>query len=146
MQLISDLYTHSPSAKPPLRIGLLVDTLWMSRPAAGIIRDIGRSDFAQLELVIYNARSDKSPRTSSFPDRFIKLRHQQRRSALLWSLYNRFDRRVGRTEIDPLAMENCESVLRDVDLLRVPVEAGEKEQFPLEALTAVRAKDLDLIL
>jgi len=43
-------------------------------------------------------------------------------------------------------MENCESMLEHIDLLRVAIEAGETEQFPPEALTAIRARDLDLIL
>src|SRR5260370_31524572 len=117
---ISDLYTHSPSAKPPLRIGLLVDAFWIGRPAAAVIREIFRSDFAQLEMVICNnTRGDKPSGTFGVPDRSVKLSRQQRRSALIWSLYNRFDRRVGKTEIDPLAMGNCESMLKHVDLLRV---------------------------
>src|SRR5258708_2332026 len=146
--LISDLYTHSPSAKPPLRIGLLVDTFWMSRPAAGVIRGICRSDFAQLEMVICsNTRGDKPSRWSGVPDGSVKLPYQQRRSALLWNLYKRFDgRRVGITEIDPLATENCESMLKNVDLLSVAVGVGKREHSPSEALTAVPAKDLDLIL
>ena len=145
--LISDLYTHSPSAKPPLRIGLLVDTFWMSRPAAAVIRDICRSDFAQLEMVICNNTLDDKPsHRSGVPDGSVKLPHQQRRSALLWSLYNRLDGRLSITEIDPLATENCESMLKNVDLLSVAVGLGKGEHFPSEALTAVRAKDLDLIL
>ncbi len=146
-KLISDLYTHSPSAKPPLRIGLLVDAFWIGRPAAAVIREIFRSDFAQLEMVICNnTRGDKPSGTFGVPDRSVKLSRQQRRSALIWSLYNRFDRRVGKTEIDPLAMENCESMLKHVDLLRVAIDAGEAEELAPEALTAVGAKDLDLIL
>ena len=147
MQLISDLYTQSPSAKPPLRIGLLVDTFWMNRPAATTIRDILRSDFAQLEMVICNnTRGDKPSRRLGVADASAKSTYHQKRSALLWSIYDRFDWRVATIEIDPLATENCELVLNNIDSLRISVEAGEKERFPSEALTTIIAKDLDLIL
>src|SRR5260370_31781780 len=111
-------------AKARIRIGLLVDAFWMGRPAAAVIREIFRSDFAQLEMVVCNnTRGDKPSGTFGVPDRSIKLSRQQRRSALLWSLYNRFDRRVGRTEIDPLAMENCVSLLTNIALLSLTVLA-----------------------
>ena len=144
---VSDLYTHSSSTKLPLRVGLLLtDTFRLNWVATSVIRDIRRSDFAKLELIIRNSRRDDPSRTQSIWGESGERSHQQERSALLWRLYRRFDRRVRGTEIDPLETADCESMLKNVNRLTIGMEASENEQSPAKDLAALYAKDLDVLL
>jgi hypothetical protein len=53
--MLSSLYRQSNSASAPLRIGLLLDSAMLSRWFAEIVDHIVQSDFARLELLIFNA-------------------------------------------------------------------------------------------
>src|SRR5215213_11908739 len=110
--------TAQNDSKPPLRIGLLVDSLTQPRWVSRIINDIQSSDFAEICLIVKNeATSEPLGRLQSY---------WKNRKYLLYALYNRVDNRV------PLAEENA---FEDVDvqglLSGVPVlrDAGDEEVF-----------------
>src|ERR1700730_18994583 len=89
--MLSHLYTHSPSSRAPLRIEVLVDAPELIRPFADVLRDIARSDFANLVLVIYNADERRvRPVKRRLPERIrAALLDSKTRAALLWKVYSR---------------------------------------------------------
>jgi hypothetical protein len=148
---ISDLYIHSSSSAPPLRVGVLLDDVVLERLFAEVVRDIRRSNFASLELVVLNQAerpAEKQPRPRSFASRVWRvIRHPQLRRALAWDLYSRLDQRYFSTEDDPLALEDGHELLAGVETLRVtPITERFAYRFPEEAVAAVRAKDLHVLL
>ena len=54
-------WRRSSSSDPPLRIGLLLDGVKMSRFFATIIEDIQASNFAKIELLIFRKATDRPP-------------------------------------------------------------------------------------
>jgi hypothetical protein len=147
--MLSHLYTHSPASKAPLRIGALVDAPELIRPFAAVLRDIARSDFASLELVIYNADERHArPVKRRLAGRLrTALLDSKMRAALLWNVYSRLDQLIFHVDNDPLGMEDCGSMLDGVESLHVrPIRNGYVNRFPEETLKAIRSKDLDVLL
>jgi hypothetical protein len=151
IRLISDLYIHSSSSKPPLRIGLLLDSTELSRALASVVADIARSNFARIELVIFNASSRPAaaaPPPSSFPRRILRLLSDAKaRSSAAWTLYTRLDERFWHVDDDPLATEDCAPLLNGVDTLMVePLTKGFVHRFPPDAVEKIRAANLDVLI
>src|SRR5689334_17134051 len=151
IRLISDLYIHSSSPNPPLRIGLLLDSTELSRALASVVADIARSNFARIELVIFNASSRPAaaaPPPSSFPRRILRLLSDAKaRSSAAWTLYTRLDERFWHVDDDPLATEDCAPLLDGVDTLMVePLTKGFVHRFPPEAVEKIRAANLDVLI
>ena len=121
--MLSNLYYHSESARQKLKIGVLLESSKMLRLFAEVLRDIARCDFAQLDCVIYN-----TPPTP--PDV---------RAGLLWTQYLKYDQKLAAVSDDPLALEDGKSLIENVDSLSL-------DPSPDDAIRAVRAKDLDVIL
>ena len=148
---ISDLYVHSSSSVPPLRVGLLLDDVVLERLFAEVVRDIRRSNFAELKLLVLNRAerpAAKQPRPRSFAGRVWRvIRDPQLRRALGWDLYTQLDQRCFTTEDDPLALEDGRELLAGVETLHVtPITKRFAHHFPEEAVAAVRAKDLHVLL
>src|SRR4029077_14583643 len=57
----------SSSSHPPLRIGLLLDGVKLSRFFATIIEDIQASNFAKIELLIFRKFAEKPPEPTRSP-------------------------------------------------------------------------------
>ena len=148
-ELTSDLYVSSPSTRPPLRIGVLMDSPHLSQASASVLRDIRRSDFAQLELIVYSTIAPRveASCTRAFTRVGDTIQNVRRDSQLLWALYSAFDQRFRSTEPDPLATSSCESPLKGIDSVTVaPVRTATGESFTQEAVASIRAKDLDVLL
>ena len=144
---VTRLYTDAFSARPPLRVGLLLtNTFRLRRAAVRVICDITGSDFARLELIVCDARHFERSRTHRSRDEYGKPSHHRGCSALLWRLYERFDRLCVPTEIDPLATTDCEPMLSKVKVLKIGPETSENGQSPAEDLAPLYAADLDVLL
>src|SRR5262245_59097512 len=91
--------TNEPvNSKPPLRVGLLVDSLTLPRWVFKIINEINSSDFAEICLVVKNeAVEQPRGRLQSY---------WKNRNYLLYAFYRRVDDRIS------LAEENA---FEDVD-------------------------------
>ncbi|MBV9158584.1 MAG: hypothetical protein JO097_20160, partial [Acidobacteriaceae bacterium] len=91
--MISDLYVSSKSDRPPLRVGLLLDTPVLAAALAGIVVDIQRSDFARIELVVYNGSANSVVSPPESGSRLATLwrvaRDSNRRADLGWALYTK---------------------------------------------------------
>src|SRR5262249_34576803 len=129
----------------------LLDDMMLKRLFAEVVRDIRRSNFATLELLVLNRAgrpAEKQPRRRSFAGRVWKvIREPQLRRALGWDVYTRLDERCHATEDDPLALEDGRELLAGLETLRVtPIANRFAHRFPEEAVAAVRAKDLHVLL
>src|ERR1039458_1758997 len=98
MQMVSALYRQSESGSPPLRIGLLLDSAELPSCFAEVVDHILQSNFAHLELLVFNAEEQKKaaeppPKRSLLRKVIDLLRNSQRRQMLLFGLYQRWDRR-----------------------------------------------------
>ena len=143
---VSYLYKHSASTRRPLRIGLLfAGSPQVNCAAVNVIRDISKSDFARLELIVVNGTCYEPARMHCVGDERGEP-PKQSRSALLWRLYRRFYRPVRGAEIDPAATINCESMLSNVDRLKIETEVSGIEKYSAEDVAALYAKDLDVLL
>jgi hypothetical protein len=139
------LCADSSPTKPPLRIGLLLpDSFRLNCAAAHVIREIDRSDFAQLELIVCGTGRHGPSLTNGIWNERGGPPHQER-TPLLWRLYRRFDRRVGGAEVDPLATADCESILNKVDRVKSEKEVDGSGECAAD-LAAIYAKDLDVLL
>ena len=148
-QTISDLYVHSPQATEHLRIGVLLDTPEVFRSVATVLRDIIRSDFAKLQLLVLNAAAQeaRSNRPRIFARLWPLVRTSQARATLLWQIYNRFDLRVWQVDDGPLEPEDCQHLLKGIESMEVlPIATAFANRFPEDALSAIRSKNLDVLL
>jgi hypothetical protein len=147
---LTQYFMRSPGSGPRLRIGVLLDTDQISKPLADVLDHVRRADFTELVVRIYNATPAYNPAGTRppLPIRAARvLLDSQKRSRLLWSFYDRVDRRLAadaRRRIDPV---DVSAALNDVPRIDVqPITKGFVHRFPPEAVEAVRGYDLDVIL
>jgi hypothetical protein len=140
----------SPAARPPLRIGLLLDSPMLSAFSAKIIEDIKGSNFAKLELLVFR-KTAPPPHTGSRPPSPIakivrQLRDRQLREHALYNLYLRLDKRM-KPSNHPLDPVDCSHLLRGIETIEVePIGKKFVHRFPLDALESIRSKDLDVLI
>ena len=146
---LRSLYRASTAARPPLRIGLLLDGATSPRFTARVIEDIAKSNFARLELVVHNMHATRpSPPRAPLPARLVRLlRNSQTRKLLLYSVYLRKDAGRAPVDDDPLAPVDCAPLLAGVDTIELePIVKGFTHRFPPESIERIQGKQLDVIL
>src|SRR5215213_6409274 len=126
-------------SKPPLRIGLLVDSLTQPRWVSKIINDIRASGFTEICLVVKNeATSEPRGRLESY---------WKNRQFLLYALYNRVDNYVSLAEENAFEDVDVEELLSGVPVLGVmPVMKKFSDWFPDDAVEQIRSYDLDVVI
>jgi hypothetical protein len=144
----SSFWRVSSSSNPPLRIGLLLDDVKMSRFFATIIEDIQASNFARIEFLIFR-KSAKKPapvtrsRVAKLADRLLD---PDLRKRILYDQYLRLDEEK-KPSNHPLEIVDCSGLLAGIDRIEVePIGKKWVHRFPPEALEAIRAKNLDVLL
>jgi hypothetical protein len=142
-------YLRSESAKPQLRIGLLLDNNSLPSSFAEIVDHILACNFARLELLVYNADeigSAPAPHRS-LPVRILRLlRDARRRRAFLFRLYQRYDQRNAGPH-NPEAMVNCAARLAPFESISVrPVRTRFVDRFPPDVIECIREHQLDVLL
>ncbi len=148
----SFLYRHSKSGEPPLRIGLLLDTALLSKCFAEVVDHIIQSDFARLELLVFNAEALRDatrprPARSRTGKLIDTLLDSKRRRKLLFTLYERWDRRHIDSCDDPLDLVDCSGRFGQVEsLLVTPAAKGFVHRFPADAIERIRGKRLDVLI
>ena len=150
--VLGDRYLESPSKAPPLRIGLLADTPVLLACFAEMLGHIQASNFARLEMVVYNGdepgrEQAAQPHKSMVRKAADTLRDKKRRRRLLYTLYERWDRKQVAESQDPLRPVDCSEMLRGVDSLTVtPITKRFVHRFPPEAIERIREKNLDVLI
>ena len=149
--MLTSPYQVSHANRPPLRVGLLLDTKVLPRWLAEILAQIRDSSFARLELVVLNAEpgveADPSSTGAGLARIVAALRRRASRRTLLFRLYERWDQaRPGEFE-DPLAPVDCSNQLRDVKTIAVEPERKRfVHRFPPDAVARIRDDNLDVLL
>jgi len=152
MQMLSSLYRQSESGGPPLRIGLLLDSAVLPSCFAEVVDHILQSNFARLELLVFNAEEDKKaaepqPKRSRLRKVIDLLRDARRRKVLLFSLYERWDSRNIVASEDPHALVDCSERLQHVEsILVTPLRKRFVHRFPADAIERIREKRLDVLI
>jgi hypothetical protein len=148
--LLTEHFLHSDSPNPRLRVGVLLDQDSLKKPMADVLEHVLRSDFADLVLRVYNVEQrDKppAPRASLIRKLFRPLLDARYRRSLLWALYDKVDARRAGGARRRLAAIDMSERLAEIPRIDVrPVTKGFVHRFPPEAVEAIRAYDLDLLL
>jgi hypothetical protein len=142
-------FHFSPAQKPPLRIGLLLDSARLSAFFARVIEDIQDSNFANIELLVFRktVASDPKPQPRSRIRTLARrLLNPTLRKHALYDAYLRFDQRM-KPANHPLDLVDFSSRLGGVERIEVePIGKQFVHRFPPEAIEQIRSKDLDVIL
>jgi hypothetical protein len=139
----------SNAARPPLRIGILLDSPKVSAFFARVIEDIQASNFARIELLVYRKKSapsqavQRKSRTANWIERLLD---STKRKRILYETYQRFDQK-NRPTNDPLNQVDCSAQFAGIESMEVePIGKKFIHRFPDEAVERIRAKDFDVIL
>jgi hypothetical protein len=142
-------WRFSPADRPPLRIGLLLDSTELSLFYARIIEDIQASNFAKIELLVF--RKPPTPATNHRPSSRLgslgrRLFDAKLRQRTLYNLYLRLDRRMTPRN-HPLDKFDGSALLADIESITVePTGSKFVHRFPEDALEKIRSKSLDVLL
>jgi hypothetical protein len=139
----------SPAAKPPLRVGLLLDSSVLPRFNVRIIEDLRSSNFVDLALLVY--KKDSTLQKTTAPQGLAgrvarRIFDSKLRKHTLYDFYLRFDQR-NRGHDDPLENLDCSGLLSGIESIEVePIGAKFVHRFPSEALDRIKAKNLDVLI
>ena len=132
--------TTSDNHKPPLRIGLLVDSFAQPRWVSNVINDIRASGIAQICLVVKN---EAPPQNS--PGRLRT--YWKNRKFLLYALYNRLDARKSMPQSDAFAEVDVQQLFNGCPVVGVVPEMKKfSDWFPEDAVETIRGYNLDVAL
>ena len=129
-------FLRSRSGKPPLRIGVLLDTAFLPACFAEVLDHIAQSNFARLEIAVFNGEAG----LRSAPENGGRRR-------MLFDLYEQWDGKRTGGEPDPLQPVDCSPRLKGLESITVtPITRGAADEFPEESIRRIREKDLDVII
>lgn len=150
--MLPSLYQRSASDRPPLRVGLLLDSKALPRCFSEVVDHVLQSNFARLELLILNGTENESlPNASSKRSLIGKalnlLTSKQRRRLLLFGLYQRWDRRNIIPSTDPDVKVDCTARLANIESISViPIGKRFVHRFPADAVDFIRDRNLDVLI
>lgn len=146
------LYQRSASDRAPLRVGLLLDSKGLPRCFSEVVDHILQSDFARLELLIFNeaqraADAVTQPRRSVLQKAWNLMLSSQRRRLLLFHLYQQWDQRHIVPSTDPDAEVDCTTRFENIESISVtPIGKRFVHRFPSDAIELIRKRDLDVLI
>jgi hypothetical protein len=146
---LAELFRHSPAKRPPLRIGVLLDGPWTIRCFRHVLEDVRACDFAELAAVVYNvdATGAAAPARGRVRRYVDALANAATRRTLAYAVYTRFVDSPPQPEADPLGIVRLDDLIDGVPALHVrPRTSRFVHRFPPEAVDAVRALDLDVLV
>ena len=143
-------FRFSRAARPPLRIGLLLDSPKLSAFFAKIIEDITGSNFANLELLVFRKKTQapapERPSTSLAGTLRKRLLDPKLRKSAFYDLYLRLDQRT-KPSNHPQNVVDCSSLLAGVESIEVePIGKKFVQRFPPDAIEKIQSKNLDVLL
>jgi hypothetical protein len=144
-RVLSQLYLRSDAARPPLKVGLLLDSTTLPQYSRAILEDIVRSNFATLTVAVINA--DVSPADGrAQPAPSLRLRAALLNRAL-YVIYQRFVDARFRDAHHPVRPVDCADVLAGVPRLYVhPHGSANVARLPDEAIRELAGYQLDVLL
>ncbi len=132
--------TSPRDARHPLRIGLLIDSFEQPNWVGAILAELRSSNFARIVLVVLNGSAGTE--SNGTPARAAG-----GLSRLAYRMYCAWDdSRFGR-EQDALAPASILPLLEGVETLSIgPVRRGHQDSFRADDLSAIRSRELDVVL
>lgn len=127
----------------------MVDSDRLGVPFAAVLRHIEASSFAKLALVIGNAAPAASSPESPRLTRWLRYGLDSKmRGRIAYSKYSNWDRRRTNEEEPAAGAEvDCSEMFAGLPRINVvPLQKGFVDRFPPEAVEAIKAHDLDVIL
>jgi hypothetical protein len=140
--VISELLRESGVAKPPLRVGVLIDDYRLLKPFADNLRDMLESNFLEISLVVRDAsarnrRCSSGKSSGSGPSVSWLTRKAVAFAAALDRMQNR----------DCFPLVDCESMLQGVPAVDVhPVLSGPVAELPTVELEHILDLRLDVLI
>ena len=129
----------SQTTRPPLRIGLLLDSFVQRKWIHQVIGDIQASGFAEIVVVIKN----EAPSAEQSAGRLQS--YWRNRNYLLYALYSKVDERRVKVSPDAFAPEDLKPLLADCPVVPVTPEMKKfSDWFPEETVKQIREFDLDV--
>jgi hypothetical protein len=127
--MLGKFFLESSADRPPLRVGLLLDSLMLPSCSSEVLDQIQASNFARLVLVVLDAADSNQPHS------------------WLYRLYERWDaRHLGERE-NPLAIVDGAARLRGVDSVNVSRPSrGSSAEFDERDLARIRDAGLDVLV
>jgi hypothetical protein len=148
--MIAEQFLVSPSKRPPLRIGLLLDGLLLPRCFEQVIDHIQKSNFAKIELLVIHTPANAEPVRPSRPKWRVLgdiLSDPKRRKHLGFAIYNRLDQKYFFGANHPLEEIDCTDKLLGIESLKItPIVKGFVHRFAPSDIEEIRKRDLDVIL
>ena len=145
----SRLWRYSPADRPPLRIGLLLDSPELVNFSARVIEDIQASNFTAIDLLVYKkstAAASSNPPAGTLKHILHRFSNANLRKHLLYDLYLRLDQRM-KPPNHPLDPVDGSQLLMGIESIEVePLGKKFVHRFPPDALDRIRAKNLDVLI
>jgi hypothetical protein len=143
-------WSFSPADRPPLRIGLLLDSPRLALFCSKIVQDIQASNFAKLELLVYRKAPARPSSPNSNRGALSGLRQRlfdsKSRRRALYDFYLRLDHRM-KPKNHPLDQRDCSDLLAGIESIEVePIGKKFVHRFPEDTLEKIRAKNLDVLI
>ncbi len=136
----SEMHQQDAASAPPLRIGILVNSLTTPNWVAKIIKDIQESSFAQVVLVVRNAVPSIARRKP------LRGRLKTYWTHSLFVRYQRWDRQRHRAAMDAFEGTDLTGMLKDVPILDVaPLQKGFVDRFAPEDVARIHEANLDVL-
>jgi hypothetical protein len=129
------LSLRSSSSRPPLRLGILIDTKVLPACLSEALDHVLHSNFAQLALVVYNGSAPRGAADKPPSGEF------------LFRLYERWDTRHASEAEDPVRPVDCTAALNGVESMTVaPVANDGVLELPEGAVRTIREKNIDVLI
>lgn len=131
--------TSSVSVKPPIRVGLLVDSFSQPHWVCKVVNDIASSTFAKVVLVVLN---DHDERKANLIKRLIDNRHY-------WSylVYEKLDNLLSRVTPNAFEIGSIQELVSDCPVIRVnPKRDGYSDYIEDHDLSTILDYDLDVAI
>lgn len=145
-------FKNSTTEKPALRIGLLLDSTTLSKFFAEIVDHIEQSNFAKIELLIFNQEAIEQdaappPRRSLLRKIIDTLRDAKSRRTIFFNLYQRWDVRNEEPSTNPDTPADFAERLAHVTSMHVaPITKRFVHRLPDDAVAQIREKKLDVLI
>ncbi|HEX3187387.1 MAG TPA: hypothetical protein VHQ94_21490 [Pyrinomonadaceae bacterium] len=133
--------SDSPTKRPPLRIGVLIDSFVQRKWIHQVISEIQSSAIAQIAVVIKNEAAGPQESAGRLKS------YWRNRQYLLYALYDKVDQRRVKVSPDAFETTDLKPLIGDIPVVPVtPIQKKYSDWFPVETLDQIRGFDLDVAL
>jgi hypothetical protein len=151
IRMLETFYLRSASSRPPLRIGLMLDSFNLPAWITSILDHVQASNFARIELIVLNGIAVQKPAAARkrppLPVRAWRLiSNHRRRKKLLFNIYEKWEEKKYRPANNPLLTHDYSGRLSGIpQIIILPQVKGFTHRFTAGDVDAIRSSQLDVI-